>query len=299
MPVNVTAEYAAAELAYTRASTTQEKIAALQKMLQEVPKHKGSEKLQAEIKSKLAKFKATLKKQAQLKKKAFSIAIKKEGAAQVALVGTTNSGKSTLLARLTNAKPEIAAYPFTTKLPETGMLDYKGVKIQIVEIPAITKNFYKTEKGPIFLGIIRTADLIILLFNSPSEEEMLKHELKEAGIDLPIIIYKNQEKLENIEYFPNKSLKISDFQRNLKDLIWKKLGLIKVYTKQPGKKPTEEPIALKKDCTVKDFAEHVHKDFIRKFKYAKIWGSSAKFDGQMVGLDHVLEDEDVVQLHLQ
>ncbi len=279
MPANVTAEYKAAELEYTRAKTTKEKIAALQKMLREVPKHKGSEKLQADIKSKLAKFRALLKKEAQLKKKAHLIAIKKEGTAQVVLVGTTNSGKSTLLNELTGAKAEIAPYPFTTKMPEIGIMDYKGVKIQIIEIPAIVENFYETERGPTFLGIIRNADLIVMLFNSDEERELITKELFKAEIDLPIVYYYHQD--------------------NIKDLIWQRLGLIKVFTKEHGKKSTGIPFALKRGSTVRDLAEHIHKDFIRKFRYAKIWGKSAAFPGQQVGLDHILEDDDIVQIYLK
>jgi len=279
MPANVTAEYQAAELEYTRAKATKEKILALKKMLQEVPKHKGSERLQAQIKTKLAKFKALLKKEAQLKKTARSIAVKKEGSAQVVLIGATNTGKSTLLKQLTGAKVEIASYPFTTKIPEIGIIDYKGVKIQVVEIPAIVKNFYDTEKGPTFLGIIRNADLIVMLSDSDKGRELITKELFKAEIDLPIVYYYKQ--------------------KDIKDLIWQRLGLIKVFTKEQGKKETGIPFALKKGSTIRDLAVHVHKDFLIKFRFAKVWGKSAAFPGQQVGFDHVLEDDDVVQIYLE
>ncbi len=279
MPANVTAEYQAAELEYSRAKTTEEKIAALQKMLREVPKHKGSEKLQAELKTKLSKFKSQLKKEAKLRKTAHSVAIKKEGSAQVVLVGTTNSGKSTLLNRLTGSKVEVAAYPFTTKKPEVGIMDYKGVKIQIIEIPAIVENFYGSEKGPAYLGIIRTADVVVMLYNSDKERDMIVRELLKEDIDLPIIYYSGEE--------------------NIKDLIWKMSGLIKVYTKEQGKKSTGIPFALRKGSAIRDLAVHIHKDFIQKFRHAKVWGKSAAFPGQQVGLDHVLQDDDVVQIYME
>ena len=193
------------------------------------------------------------------------------------LVGTTNTGKSTLLKKLTNAQVEIADYPFTTKRPEMGILDYKGVKLQIVEIPAITKDFEKTPLGPTCLSIIRQAELIILMFNTAEEKKLLDNELKD--VEVPIMIYNEQA--------------------NLPDLIWERLGIIKVYTKQPGKKKDFPPVALKKGSTVEVLANKVHKDFIKRFKFARIYGKSAKFDGMKVGLNHVLADDDVLEVHVK
>lgn len=276
MPTNVTAEYATAELGYTQARGTEEKIKALGRMLREVPKHKGTEVLQMEIKTKIAKLKEKLIKETKQKKGAAGISVPKEGAAQIALVGATNSGKSSLLRKLTGARVEIAPYPFTTRKPEVGMLDYKGVKLQIVEVPAIVENFDQTDNGAAFLGIIRQADLMVLLFNSSKEYEILQKEL--ADIPVRRIIYNKRS--------------------DVREDIWRNIGLIKVYTKEPGKKPSYPPFALKKGSTIKDMAEHIHKDFIRKFRFARVWGKSAKFDGQQVGLDHRLADDDIVEVHL-
>lgn len=275
MPTNVTAEYAVAELEYSKAGTIQEKIAALKKMLSTCPTHKGTEKLRQQIKTKLAKFKELQEKK--LAKKGPSTAIKKEGAAQVVLIGTPNSGKSTLLAKITNAKPLIAKYPFTTTKPEIGVMDYHGVKIQVIEIPALTSNFMETEKGPTFLGIVRTADLIVILAPSDEEMKLVETELFNSEIDIPKIYYEKQE--------------------NIADLIWQNLGLIKAFTKTPGKKKDLPPVAMKKGTTVKDLAEHVHKDFIKKFKFARVWGKSAKFPGAQTGIGHKLADDDVVEFH--
>ena len=278
MPTNVTAEYTAAEIAYQKASTTSEKIKSLQKMLQEVPKHKGTEKLRMEIKSKLAKLKERSEKERQ-KKGVSGISVKKEGAAQIVLVGSTNSGKSTFLNKMTRTKILVADYPFTTIKPEIGILDYDGVKLQIVEMPALFENFEESENGPAYLSIIRQADLIILFFNNADEKRMLDEELRKGEVSIPILIYNEQE--------------------DIKDLIWKKLDIIKVRTKMPGKKPDFPPVALKKGSFVKDIAKNVHKDFIQKFKFARIWGKSVKFDGSQVGLNHKLADDDIVELHLK
>lgn len=278
MPINAGIEYQKAEEEYARARTTAEKLAVLNKMYQTAPKHKGAEKLLQEIKSKIAKLKGVQERERQ-QKKGYQIAVKKEGAAQIVLVGTTNTGKSILLHKLTGARVEIAHYPFTTKKPEVGILDYKGIKLQIIEIPAVTEDFDKTENGATFLGIVRQADLIILMFNTPKEKSLIDNEIRKAGIDVPIMIYNNQE--------------------NIGDEIWKRLNLIKVYTKEPGKKPSYPPFTLEKGSTVRDMASHVHKDFIIKFKFARVFGKSAKFDGAQIGLNHKLADDDIVELHMK
>jgi len=277
MPVNPGIAYQKAEQEYVQARTDSQRLIALKKMLTLVPKHKGSEKLQKQIKEKIAKIRYKKEKEIKQKKAQHTEIIKKEGAAAVVLVGTVNSGKSTLLAKLTNSKVKIAEYPFTTKKPELGIIDYKGIKIQVIEVPAIIKNFNETEKAPYFLSLIKSADLIVLLFKNAEEKKLLDSEL--SDIEIPKLIYNNEE----------------DF----KDRIWNKLDLIKVHTKMPGKKPNYPPVALKKGSTIEDLAEHVHKDFIRNFKFARIWGKSAKFQGQNISLNHVLQDEDTVELHLK
>lgn len=382
MATNVTAEYAAAEMEYAKAGTTAEKIKALEKMLSTVPKHKGTEKLQKDIKTKLAKFRRLLKKEAEQKKKGgYSLTIKKEGAAQIILAGPPNTGKSLLLSRLTNAKPEIADYDFTTTEPEVGIMDYKGVKLQVVEMPAIIKDSSVKGQGPQYFSIIRNAELILIITDMMSDISLVLNEFEKAGIKLnkpqPGIRIKKQgvggiefigmgniiadirqikailrdaaihnavvevTKLsgipdfldavnESIVYLPaviiltkadlpgseNFQKKLQEEYKEfdvipvslikeknidfLKDKIWAKLSLIRVYTKEPGRKPKiDEPVCLKKDkSTIKDMAEHIHKDFIRKFKYARIWGLSARHPGSQVGIEHKLADEDIVELHM-
>ena len=177
MPVNPGIEYKKAEREFTEANTVEEKIKALQNMLRTAPSHKGSEVLRANIKTRLAKYRALMEKEQKQKKgKASKYSIKKEGAAQVIIIGTPNSGKSTLLTKLTNAKPEIKPYPFTTKEPEIGVIDYDGIKVQLIEIPAFTKNFVEREHGTAFLGIIKQADLIVILYNNEKEKQLILNE---------------------------------------------------------------------------------------------------------------------------
>lgn len=279
MPINASPQYLAKEKEYLAAQTPEEKLQKLKEMLSLAPRHKGASNLLAELKARIAKYKLIVEKQKATKKGKFSLSIKKQGAAQITLVGTTNTGKSTLLKNLTNAKIKISDVPFTTTKPVQGILDYKGIKLQIVEIPPIIKNYIETPLGPTMLSIARQSDLLIIFSNNKKELDLIKKELKHGEVNIPFILYKNQE--------------------NLPNLIWKNLNLIKVHTKQPGKKPTYPPLALKKDSVIKDLAEHVHKDFIKQFKYARIWGKSSKFDSQQVGLNHKLKDDDIVELHIK
>ncbi len=277
MTVNPGVEYQLAEEEFQNASTTEEKLKALQKMWSTVPKHKSSEGLQRQIKQKISKYKELARKEKSSKRGGKSLSLKKEGSATISIIGVPNSGKSTLLKKLTNSNVLIVDYPFSTVKPEVGTLNYKGILLQVIEIPAITENFEKTEKGPTYLAIMRMSDLIIIM---DENVKLVKRELKNNDIYIKTLIINKNEDIEKV-----------------KDSIWDLLDLIKVFTKQPGKKKEYPPLALKKGSTVRNLAENVHKDFVNNFKFARIWGKSVKFDGQRIGIEHKLKDEDVVEFH--
>lgn len=345
MPINPGLEYQKAERKHHEARTIAEKIKALEEMLRTCPKHKGSEGLQQEIKTKLSKLRALQEKQKTTGAR-YQVSVKKEGAAQIVIIGVPNSGKSTLLAKLTNAKPEIAPYPFTTKLPEVGIMDHEGVKLQVVEIPAVAEGFSASDLGPTLLGIVRQAELTIIIANNNSELKLVRNELANSNIitdkerpkirvtksstgglmfvgeikanmaDVKKVLRNHgihnatvefQEKVtlkdleevltEGIAYVKAIVVSTKNKLEDIKKKIWKNLGLIKVYTKQPGKKKDYPPIALEKGSTVRDLALRVHKDFLKKFKFARVWGTSVKFQGAQAGLNLILHDEDVVEFH--
>jgi ribosome-interacting GTPase 1 len=379
MPTNASAEYSIAEMQYRKAVTTEEKIAALENMLSTGPTHKGAENLRQDIKTKLAKLKLQLKKESRQKATAKSIAIKKEGAAQIVMVGPPNSGKSLLLNKLTGTKAEVQNYPFTTMMPEIGMLDYSNVKIQVVELPAVVRDSSVRGKGPQFFSIVRNADLILIVTDTAELEELFE-EFRKSQIKLnehrpPIRIKREGKGIEfvgqdlitadveqirriirnngihnalvevfersginefvdavneSLIYLPafivltkgdlepakmnyaqlrkkyprfNVIAVNSLLEKNLesvKDNIWKSLDLIRIYTKEPGRGAKKsEPLTLKKGDSIKHMAEKIHKDFIRKFKFARIWGKSAKYPGITVGLEHKLIDEDIVEIHIR
>jgi len=282
MPINAGHEYQRAEIEYQQADTLEEKLATSKKMLSVAPKHKGSENLLALIKKRIAKLIKQIDRQKEISRKSGrSIGLKKEGAARVCIIGVPNSGKSTLLSKITNAKPEISDFPFTTKKTEVGILDHRGVKIQIVEIPPIVKDFLKTENGGYLASVIRESTLLILVYRKEEDRRIIKREMRKMGLKIPFVMY-------NFEF---------DTPEQIKHGLWKNLGLIRIFTKQPRKPKDFPPVALKKGSTIQDLAGKVHKDFLKNFKFARVFGKSVKFRGQQVGLNHVLIDEDVVEIH--
>jgi len=300
MPINASPEYGIAEKEYLAAYTIEEKIEKLKKMISVAPKHKGSENLIAQLRLKLSKLKTELEKE-KSRKKGRSVGVKKEGDAQVTILGFANAGKSSLLAELTNAKPKISEIPYTTMNPEIGTLDLEGIKIQLIELPAFIENKE-------ILSIARASDLILVLVTSLDELMQLSSLLKKENIINKKVFILN--KVENIsqeelkKFFKLDVLRISVNEKaginDVKQKIFEKIGLIRVYTKEPGKKARlDHPMIIKKDSSVKDMAEKIRKDFVQRFIKAKIWGLSAKFNGQTVGIEHVLKDKDVVEMYIK
>ncbi|HZX12273.1 MAG TPA: GTPase [Candidatus Nanoarchaeia archaeon] len=308
MPINANYEYTEAEKKVAEAKTPQEKIRALENLLSASPSHKGAEKLRQEIKQKISKLRLKLEKEQAKKGGRFSVAIKKEGAAQVVLVGLPNAGKSWILRKFTNAKTKVAEYEFTTKMPELGVMDVGGVKIQMVELPAIFEGFADAEKGPSFFGIARAADLVVIIVDGTRECEadvrMIEAEFEKALIPLEKLKEK-QGSGRPCLVVVNKVMKSFKCSYpvcgidELKHAVWSMLGLMWVRTKMPRKKPDWPPVALRKGDSVRDLAAHVHKDFVERFRFARIWGKSVRHEGANVGLDHVLAEGDIVEVHVK
>ncbi|MGB9708185.1 MAG: GTPase [Candidatus Pacearchaeota archaeon] len=301
MPINASPEYFRAQGEYLAAKTKEAKIYALEKMIKLAPKHKGSENLLAELRSKLAKLKKELEEEKKKKKhRASSMeSVKKTADALIVLVGLANSGKSSLLAVLTKARPKISPFPYTTVRPEQGVFDYGGCKIQVVDIPSLHGNIDLDSEN---LGIIRISDLIIIVATNNEEIETVLQELKEANLSLPVLIVHN--KCDVIQKVPSRSeLSVSAQTKQniqeLKEKIFARLKIVRVFTKEPGKKQAQTPIILKQGSTIRDLTLTIHKTFLDKFNYALVWGKSVKFKGQRCGLDHKLEDNDIVEIYLK
>jgi hypothetical protein len=316
MPANLTPQYLEAEKRFKQAQSISEKIAALEEMMATIPKHKGTEKLQAELKKKMS----VLRKEAEHSRKSGrrdSFVVEREGARQLALAGAPNAGKSRLVRALTNATTEVADYPYTTRVPVPGMLLFENVRLQLVDLPPISPEY--TE--PWVPQIIRNADAVLWVADLSDDDVLEKLEetrtlLANAHADLEkmkVLMVGNKNDAEGAEEraaivrevyqerFPMTTIsaamasveEIEQFKRVVYDF----LDVVRVYTKPPGKKPDfTDPYVVARGSTVLDVAEKVHRDFVENLKYARIWGEG-KADGIMVPRDFVVSEGDVLELH--
>jgi len=330
MPANLPPQYFETEKRLKGAKTPLEKIAILEELLSIIPKHKGTEKLQALLKTKIAKLKSAVQKKPSIAKHSPIYLVEKSGAGQVILVGPPNAGKSMLVKSLTNANPEIGEYPFTTRLPYPAMMKYKNIQIQLVDTPPVTPDYMESW----LLELIKGADGILLLVDltNPNPVDILKAllmKLKERKIELisenkvfgdaeaklffkKALIVANKKDLTSDEKSFTRLkefceakfslISVSAFGQDgldaLKERAFYMIDVIRIYSKVPGKKVDfKAPFTLKKGSSVIDMAKAVHKDFAQKLKYARIW-SKNKYQGQKVNRDHILEDEDILELHI-
>ena len=329
MPANLPPQYFEVEKRYREAKSIPEKVTLLEEMLAIMPKHKGTEKLQKELKTKISKLKKQPSKKSHASKRGLIDFVPKEGAGQVVLIGHPNTGKSLLLSSLTNASPEVAPYPYTTRLTQSGMMEYENIKIQLVDTPPITSSFMENWMP----SIIRSADAALLITDLSSSEPIEQIEdiinvLNKYNIKLigkmsddtknevklskktTIVCNKNDISQSSETFkiicdlykdkFP--LISVSTVERKnfdqLKNEVYKILDIVRVYSKIPGKKAdSNEPFVFKKGTTLIDVARSVHKDFEQNLKFARIWGSG-KYDGQKVQKDYIVEDEDIIEFHI-
>jgi ribosome-interacting GTPase 1 len=326
MPANLPPIYHEAEARYRAAKAIEDKIAALQEMLRVIPKHKGTDKLQADLKSRLAKLRRQPKKKSGAR--GFSHHIPKEGAGQIALLGPPNGGKSSLVDRLTHASPQVADYPFSTREPLPGMMPFEDVAFQLIDLPPLSDEY--TE--PWVFDLARGADLAwIVVEGSDSLDGLGRCErllaakriglcpadaslpetveigwtwkpalLVVTGRDLPGSA-ENLQILKELLERPWPTLAVSSADGagldELRRATFEALDIIRIYTKQPGKPPDrKQPFTLPRGSTVSDLAAAIHKDLLDQLKFARVWGSNV-FDGQTVQRDHALEDGDVIEIH--
>jgi ribosome-interacting GTPase 1 len=326
MPANLPPQYFDAEKRYREAKTPPEKAAALEAMLAIMPHHKGTDKLRADLRRRLSKLKDEQERRKGGSRAAL-FSVKLEGAGQVALVGAPNAGKSQLLTALTNAEPEIADYPFTTQVPQAGMMAFENIQIQLVDLPPITADH--TE--PWAFNIMRSADCLLLVLDLSqdpvSELGTIREVLRGQRIILQgdtegdaepgafikkYLLVGNKEDLprsgENAaivkEFYGERSplitvsAKQGAHMEGLRQRVFSILDILRVYSKRPSREADPSaPIILKQGSTVLDLAKEIHKDFVAKLQYARLWGSG-RFDGQRVQRDYILQDGDIIELHM-
>lgn len=337
MPANLTQQYHKAEQAYRQATTPEEELSCLQLMLSEIPKHKGTDHLQASLKSKIAKLKKELESGVKKAgKKVGGIKIPRQGAGTVILLGGPNAGKSQLLVTMTRATPEVANYPFTTHAPMPGMMPWEDVMVQLIDMPPVTADFMESYT----YNLIRSAELVLLMLDLGSDdgveqcqevldrfndsrtrlgrESYLDHEdigvtytqtlFVPNKIDLPGAMDRLElfHELFDVDFdeYPICSKLQPDETTNeslekLRNEIYRRMDVVRVYTKLPtAKEPDmDRPFTIQRGRTLLDLAGQVHKDYIEGLKFARVWGS-AVHDATVVKGDYELHDRDIVELHL-
>lgn len=326
MPTNLPPEYFKVEEEYKAAKDQQEKIRLLEELISTVPKHKGTDKLRADLRRKLSKMRSSGGgSKAARHETPYHIA--REGAGQVVICGPANTGKSSLVEAVTNAEPEIQPYPFSTWGPTPGMIQIDNIQVQLIDTPALDREFVEPEH----IDLIRRCDLALLMLDVqdfPLEQlewslnYLAEHRIYPAHLqdkepdskrltNLPMLLVVNKVDRgfhEDFEVFlqlldeawPAVPISVKD-QWNFDELrqaIFDSLDIMRVYSKAPGRAADRQsPFVLPIGTTVVEFAALVHQDFAKNLKSAKLWGSS-EFEGQLVARDHILQDGDIVELRI-
>ena len=331
MPANLTPQYLEAERRFRQASTPDEQLEALEAMMATIPKHKGTEHMRADIRRRMAKIRTEAARARKSGAKGPTWHhVPREGAGQVALVGAPNAGKSRLLAALTNANPVVAPYPFSTRTPLPGMVPFEDIKIQLVDLPPIAPETAE----PWLFALIRQADGALLVADLADDDLLAsmdavmalsaegrvefgrgrghqgavptllvaaKGDAPDASVRLELLREAYGARFEILPV----AAEAGEGLERLKHELFRMLGVIRVYTKAPGRRADKSvPFVFRRGITVEEAAAVVHKDFAERLKYARVWGSAGSagfggraYEGQMVQREHVLEDGDVLELH--
>jgi len=320
MPANLPPAYFEAEKRYREARSVSDKIRCLEEMLAIMPKHKGTDKLRADLRRRLSQLRDLGSARHGPGRRAPVYLIPREGVGQVALIGPPNTGKSSLLAALTKAQPLIAPYPYTTRTPLAGMMRFENVQVQLVDTPPLGEDFLE----PWFPDLLRRADAWAIVLAPPADPLAELDRLAGilAGCQLsftptpgltrrPALLILNQTDLlpdpeeealyleilrERLPTYPASA----ETRRGLPELkaaLFGVLGLIRVYTRPPGKAANyNAPFVVPEGTTILELAERIHHDLARNFKFARVWGRET-FPGQRVQRDYRLKEGDVVEIH--
>jgi len=388
LPANLPHDAKAKWNEVTLTRNPEERLRLMGEFVSLVPKHKGTEKLLRHVKRQMAQLRDDIEKKQQQAKRGGgpSYYVQKQGAAQVAVVGPPNAGRSSLLRAVTNSTVDVTSWPWGTTWPTPGMLPFEDIQFQLVEVPPIVEGSSEGRaEGFMNLASARNADAMIIVVDlqddpvgnyrmvagelenariltapPPGDVEIVKRGhgrdiqfvwegeldgctteevialLNEYKIRSALVYVRGRVTLDVVEdalfgnavYRPTLVLankadlgydeetvdrlreaaaplqvgvcsfeKTPDLQRVLGEKLFELLGIVRVYTKEPGKEAAVEPIVCSEGVTIGDLAKMIHNDFYERFKYARIWGAAAKFDNEKVGLDRELLDGTVVQLY--
>ena len=326
MPANLTPVYLKADKWFKEATTDEERILALEEMMRVIPKHKGTDRMRAELRKKYSALKESAEKKKKVSHGPDPFHIPRSGAGQVALLGLPNSGKSSIVAATTHAKAHVADFPFTTSIPLPGIAQFEDIKIEIVDMPPITADFAPAG----IVNTFRNCDLIgvvidlsgdisrqtkVCLNFLESKRLLLEPDnplIDESGKSLArkcfVIATKKDaasaEQIDNLKQKLTKPMEITAISVNNKTSldkmmadIFRLLDIVRIYAKKPGHEvDMKDPFVLHNGSTVADLAQLIHKELAEKLKTARCWGSGVH-DGQNVHKTHILNDKDIIELH--
>jgi hypothetical protein len=240
-----------------------------------------------------------------------SIAVRREGAAQICLVGPPNVGKSSLLQALSEIQIKTGDYPFTTLRPVPALTRIGGVLVQLVEIPGLIAGAAEDRGGGrALLGVLRSADAIVFCCRSdadPAQLEVVRTEIAAAGIEKrafvaatradeaePGSVARLAAAFPDLPVVPVSVLDEESLE-SFRAAVWALTGLIRVRLRKDDA-VDQDPVALRPGTTITGVADSVHHDLGASLSGARVWGPSARFDGQRVGRDHLVEDGDTVEI---
>jgi len=326
MPTNLPPEYYEAERRYREAQSHPDRIAALEDLLSTIPKHKGTDRLRADLRGKLAELRRSARPRRGSRRRTSPYSISPDGAGQVMMLGPPNGGRSTLLNRLTSAHSETSAAPFTTYEPIAGMVAIEDIQVQLIDTPSIVSEYVDPE----LLHLLRRCDLALIVVDLPLDPEreiesllqilgdhdialippgdgapdkaqgfpalVVANKCDDPSLDelCPLVVVLIDDALPVVGVSAMTGYRLGDLLR----AILESLRIVRVYTKAPGREiDRSAPFVLREGGTVADMAALVHRDFYERLKTARIWGTGV-YDGQLVGREHVLHDGDIVELHL-
>lgn len=335
MPANLTPDYKAAEAAFKAARDPDERLHHLREMLRVIPKHKGTDHLQADLRKRIKELSAELagpkKGGARTGPQTF---VHPEGAGQLALIGPPNVGKSALHARLTGSHAAAEVYPFTTQYPQPGMFRHADIAFQLVDLPPVARehavpwlaNTLQSADGCLFVvdvgrpgcveEVLDVQEILAerKVFLSPRWPNDRDYDEAEDPFSklLPTVLVASKADLldhardelmvlEELTGLFVPALSVSSVSgaglEQLGDWLFEQLGVVRVYTKKPGEHTDDgKPYTVRRGDTVVDVARLVHRDMAESLKYARLFRGGAG-DGRQVGRDHQVQDGDVLELH--
>lgn len=327
MPANLPPQYLEIEKRFREASEPGEKLELLREMLASIPKHKGTDKLQGDIKKRIAKFQNRVTQQEKVARKGPSFLFEREGAGQVALIGAPNAGKSSIIAATTRAQVEVAEFPYTTWTPTPGMMLFEDIQFQLIDTPPLSAE----HNEPWLFDIVRRADICLLVVDiggKPLVEIETCRGILEAhrilltgrrAVEKRGLVVKRTIVVGNKMDLPDgpdnadilrelygdsvPMLFISALEKRslerLKIEIFRFLRVVRVYTKAPGKKPDyDRPYVAPVGSTVQEIAAMVHQDIARGLRFARIWRAEEEKEGVRIPRGDTVRDRDILEFHV-